>query len=196
MAVLSGVATWECPSRECPVGTLSTGAGCAGGPARSGAEASVMGVERRGRSFVVVVRSVNQSSFWEEPDLEPHVLRGLFPASGDGGGDPQAAWEGNAGFRGAHRRGSGGADGRGRVPGAAGGTGVPLRLLRYRPGRSALQAVGTCRTRCWKYDWVIDLDIRKFLDSVRWDLVVKAVEAHTDARWMVLYVQRWLAAPL
>ena len=66
----------------------------------------------------------------------------------------------------------------------------------YRPGRSALDAVGACRERCWKYGWVIDLDIRKFFDSVRWDLVVKAVEAHTDARWVVLYVKRWLAAPL
>ena len=47
----------------------------------------------------------------------------------------------------------------------------------YRPGRSALDAVGACRQRCWKYDWVIDLDIQKFFDSVPWDLVVKAVEA-------------------
>lgn len=66
----------------------------------------------------------------------------------------------------------------------------------YRPNRSALDAVGACRERCWRYDWMIDLDIRKFFDSVRWDLVVKAVEAHTDARWVLLYVKRWLAAPL
>ena len=66
----------------------------------------------------------------------------------------------------------------------------------YRPNRSALDAVRTCRTRCWKYDWVIDLDIRKFFDSVPWDLVVKAVEAHTDDPWVVLYVKRWLAAPI
>jgi RNA-directed DNA polymerase len=66
----------------------------------------------------------------------------------------------------------------------------------YRPGRSALDAVGACRRRCWDYDWVLEFDIRKFFDSVRWDLVVKAVEAHTDARWVVLYVKRWLAAPL
>ncbi|MFI8087971.1 group II intron reverse transcriptase/maturase [Streptomyces sp. NPDC086080] len=66
----------------------------------------------------------------------------------------------------------------------------------YRPRRSALDAVGTCRKRCWEYNWVIDLDIRKFFDSVRWDLVIKAVEAHTDARWVVLYVKRWLAADL
>src|ERR1035438_5089669 len=66
----------------------------------------------------------------------------------------------------------------------------------YRPKRSALDAVGACRKRCWEYDWVIDLDIRKFFDSVRWDLVVKAVEKHTEARWVVLYVKRWLAADL
>lgn len=66
----------------------------------------------------------------------------------------------------------------------------------YRPGRSALDAVGVCRRRCWDKDWVIDLDVSKFFDSVRWDLVVKAVEAHTGAAWVVLYVKRWLAAPL
>ncbi len=66
----------------------------------------------------------------------------------------------------------------------------------YRPDRSALQAVETCRERCWKYDWIIEFDIRKFFDSVPWDKVVRAVEAHTDARWAVLYVKRWLAAGL
>jgi retron-type reverse transcriptase len=66
----------------------------------------------------------------------------------------------------------------------------------YRPRRSALDAVERCRQRCWKTDWVIDLDIQKFFDSVRWDLIVKAVQAHTDAAWVVLYVQRWLQAPL
>jgi RNA-directed DNA polymerase len=66
----------------------------------------------------------------------------------------------------------------------------------YRPGRSALDAVGTCRARCWKRDWVIDLDIQKFFDTVPWDLVVKAVEAHTDQPWVLLYVNRWLRAPV
>jgi RNA-directed DNA polymerase len=66
----------------------------------------------------------------------------------------------------------------------------------YRPERSALQAVETCRRRCWEYDWVVEFDIRKFFDSVSWDKVVRAVEAHTDARWVVLYVKRWLAAGL
>ena len=66
----------------------------------------------------------------------------------------------------------------------------------YRPGRSALHAVETCRRRSWKTDWVIDMDIQKFFDSVGWDLVVKAVEANTDIPWVVLYVKRWLQAPL
>jgi RNA-directed DNA polymerase len=66
----------------------------------------------------------------------------------------------------------------------------------YRPNRSALDAVGTCRTRCWEYDWVVDLDIQKFFDSVDHDLVVKAVEANTDQPWVVLYVKRWLVAPM
>lgn len=68
----------------------------------------------------------------------------------------------------------------------------------YRHGKSALDAVAACRRRCWQSNWVIDLDIRKFFDSVPWDLAVKAVEAHTghETRWIVLYVKRWLAAPL
>jgi RNA-directed DNA polymerase len=56
----------------------------------------------------------------------------------------------------------------------------------YRPNKAALDAVSTCRERCWKKDWVIDLDVRKFFDSVRHDLIVKAVEAHTDAPWVLL----------
>lgn len=66
----------------------------------------------------------------------------------------------------------------------------------YRPGRSALDAVGTCRKRCWRADWVIDLDIRAFFDTVPWDFVLKAVAHHTDQQWILLYVERWLKAPL
>ena len=66
----------------------------------------------------------------------------------------------------------------------------------YRPKKSAHDAVGVCRQRCWKYDWVIDLDVQKFFDTVPWDLVVRAVEAVTDCRWVLLYVRRWLRAPL
>jgi RNA-directed DNA polymerase len=66
----------------------------------------------------------------------------------------------------------------------------------YRPGRSALDALGQCRKRCWEHDWVIDLDIRSFFDSIDHDLLLKAVSKHTDLRWVLLYVKRWLEAPL
>lgn len=66
----------------------------------------------------------------------------------------------------------------------------------YRPRRSALDAVAACRQRCWRKDWVIDLDIRAFFDSVDHDLLIRAVERHTDRPWVLLYVKRWLVAPL
>ena len=66
----------------------------------------------------------------------------------------------------------------------------------YRPGRSALDAVAGCRRRCWTKDWVIDLDVEKFFDSVDHELLVKAVRAHADVPWVELYVRRWLAAPM
>jgi RNA-directed DNA polymerase len=66
----------------------------------------------------------------------------------------------------------------------------------YRPGRSALDAVERCRERCWRSDWVVDLDIKAFFDSVDHSLMLKAVQRHTDRRWILLYVKRWLQAPL
>ena len=66
----------------------------------------------------------------------------------------------------------------------------------YRPGRRAHDALAACRKRCWSYDWVIDLDVRKFFDTVPWELVLRAVRAVTDCRWVLLYVERWLAAPM
>ena len=66
----------------------------------------------------------------------------------------------------------------------------------YRPKKSAHEALGVCRRRCWEFDWTIDLDVQKFFDEVPWDLVAKAVEAVTDCRWVLLYVKRWLEAPL
>src|SRR2546421_6092838 len=66
----------------------------------------------------------------------------------------------------------------------------------YRPGRSALDAVGRCRERCWRSDWVIDLDVRAFFDSVDHSLMLKAVARHTDQKWVLLYVRRWLTAPM
>jgi RNA-directed DNA polymerase len=68
----------------------------------------------------------------------------------------------------------------------------------YRPRRGALDALAKCRLRCQKKSWVLDLDVQKFLDSVDHDLMVRAVEVNTthEQRWVVLYVKRWLKAPL
>jgi RNA-directed DNA polymerase len=66
----------------------------------------------------------------------------------------------------------------------------------YRPGRSASDAVVVCRERCWEADWVIDMDIRGFFDDLDHDLVLRAVAHHTDQRWILLYVRRWLQAPM
>jgi group II intron reverse transcriptase/maturase len=66
----------------------------------------------------------------------------------------------------------------------------------YRPGKSAIDAVGTARQRCWRYDWVLDLDVRSYFDSIDWELMLKAVRRHTDCPWALLYIERWLKAPV
>lgn len=66
----------------------------------------------------------------------------------------------------------------------------------FRPGRSAPEAVKTCRERCWKYDWVLDVDIQKFFDTIDHELMMKAVEHHSPESWMTLYIRRWLKAPV
>ena len=66
----------------------------------------------------------------------------------------------------------------------------------FRPGRSALEAVGVCRERCWKYDWAIDLDVQSFFDTLDHELVLRAVAHHTSLRWILLYVEGCLQAPL
>jgi RNA-directed DNA polymerase len=65
----------------------------------------------------------------------------------------------------------------------------------YRPGKSALQAVGVARERCWRYAWALDLDIRACFDSIPHELLLKAVKKHTDCPWVLLYIERWLQAP-
>ena len=66
----------------------------------------------------------------------------------------------------------------------------------YRPGRAPVDAVAVCRERCFRKDWVVDLDIRAFFDSVPWELMLRAVARHSDQKWVVLYVERWLKAPM
>src|ERR1039457_1480267 len=56
----------------------------------------------------------------------------------------------------------------------------------YRPGKSAIDAVAKARGRCWRCDWVLDLDIKGFFDSIDWELLLKAVRQHTDCAWVLL----------
>lgn len=66
----------------------------------------------------------------------------------------------------------------------------------YRPSKSAHQALEQTRKRCWRYDWVLDLDIKGFFDNIDHDLLMRAVRKHTDCKWMLLYIDRWLKAPV
>ncbi|EIV8737703.1 group II intron reverse transcriptase/maturase, partial [Shigella sonnei] len=60
----------------------------------------------------------------------------------------------------------------------------------YRPGKSAHQAIAQARKRCWKFDWVVEVDIKGFFDDIDHDLLLKTVQHHTQARWVVMYIER------
>lgn len=66
----------------------------------------------------------------------------------------------------------------------------------YRPNKCALDAVGVTRTRCWKYDWVVEFDIKGLFDNIDHDLLMKAVRKHTDNKFVLLYIERWLKTPM
>ena len=66
----------------------------------------------------------------------------------------------------------------------------------YRPGKSAIEAIGVARKRCWRYNWVLDLDIKGFFDNIDHELLMRAVRKHTDSKWLLLYIERWLKAPV
>jgi RNA-directed DNA polymerase len=66
----------------------------------------------------------------------------------------------------------------------------------YRPGKSAIEAIGVARKRCWCYDWVLDCDIKAFFDEIDHELLLRAVRKHTDNKWLLLYIERWLKAPM
>jgi group II intron reverse transcriptase/maturase len=66
----------------------------------------------------------------------------------------------------------------------------------YRPGKSAIDAVRQARQRCWRYDWVLDLDVKAYFDSIDWELMLRAVRRHTNQPWVLLYIERWLKAPV
>ncbi|MEA2964727.1 MAG: RNA-directed polymerase, partial [Alphaproteobacteria bacterium] len=65
----------------------------------------------------------------------------------------------------------------------------------YRPGRSAKQAVAITRERCWRYDWVVEFDIKAAFDQIDHRLLMKAVRTHIKEDWILLYIGRWLIAP-
>lgn len=65
----------------------------------------------------------------------------------------------------------------------------------YRPNKSAIDAVGKARKRCWRYDYVIEFDIKGLFDNIDHELLMKAVELHIEEKWMKLYIRRWLTAP-
>lgn len=66
----------------------------------------------------------------------------------------------------------------------------------YRPKKSALDAVGITRQRCWQYDWCLEFDIKGLFDNIDHELLMKAVRRHTDNKWVILYIERWLRAPM
>jgi RNA-directed DNA polymerase len=66
----------------------------------------------------------------------------------------------------------------------------------YRPHRSAQDAIAMARVRCWRNDWVLEFDIRAFFDNINHDMLLRAIRHHTDCKWLLLYVERWLTAPV
>jgi len=66
----------------------------------------------------------------------------------------------------------------------------------YRPDKSALDAIGVTRKRCWQYDWLLEYDIRGLFDNLDHQLLMKAVKHHTDNKWIILYIERWLTTPM
>lgn len=66
----------------------------------------------------------------------------------------------------------------------------------YRPGRSALDAVGVTRSRCWKYDWVLEFDVKGLFDNIDHALLLRALRKHVECEWAMLYIERWLTAPM
>src|SRR5258707_6102423 len=66
----------------------------------------------------------------------------------------------------------------------------------YRPRKSALDAVGVTRERCWKYDWVLEFDIKGLFDNIDHTLLLRAVRKHVTCKWALLYIERWLPRPM
>ncbi len=66
----------------------------------------------------------------------------------------------------------------------------------YRPSKQALQGVAVTRKRCWQYEWLIEYDIKGLFDNIDHEKLMKAVRGHVKERWILLYIERWLTAPI
>jgi len=64
----------------------------------------------------------------------------------------------------------------------------------YRMGKNAHQAIDMAKRRCYRYRWVLDLDIKGFFDNIDHELMMKALAQYTQEKWVLLYVERWLKA--
>src|ERR1019366_8696353 len=127
--------------------------------------------------------------------LESDVRGELFPAAGSCGGDTEESRRG-AHARRAHRGQQNCPNGRACLSGARGGAVLPPRLLWLSAGAIGVGRGGNMSTAVLEKDWVIDLDLKAFFDSIPHDLLLKAVSKHADLAWVLLYVRRWLVAPL
>jgi len=127
--------------------------------------------------------------------VESIGLGQLFSIARTASGHPQGPYR-HATVRHSYGRGSSRADGGQAVFGADGGAVLSPDSYGYRPGKSALDAVEVARHRCWRRDWVLDLDLQQFFDTIEHGLMYKAVAQHTDCPWALLYIERWLKAPV
>ena len=66
----------------------------------------------------------------------------------------------------------------------------------YRPGRSAHDAIAVVRKRNWEYNWVVEFDIKGLFDNIDHELLLRALRKHCQTPWVLLYVERWLKAPM
>jgi RNA-directed DNA polymerase len=66
----------------------------------------------------------------------------------------------------------------------------------YRPNKSAHDAIGQARQNCFKYGFVVDIDIRGYFDNIPHDLLLEMVRGKTKEPWIILYITRWLKAEL
>src|ERR1039458_9856311 len=125
---------------------------------------------------------------WDEPVSEPKPKEKSFDIS------KQVVWDSYERVK--ANQGAAGVDGESIADFEADLKGNLYKLWNRMSSGSYFPPPVRCRQRCWKKDWVIDLDLKAFFDSIPHDLLLKAVSKHTDLAWVLLYVRRWLVAPL